>query len=114
MPTSIANLAARVLAPAHRLPAQGGLALGGLAPGGPDRSAISLPAYNYFNFGAGYALPNTGTRINVDLLNAFQSKGLEEGNPRLVTTGGNPIFLARPILPRRFTVSVSYDFGGTP
>jgi len=39
-------------------------------------------------------------RVNLDLLNAFQGKGLEEGNPRLVTTG--PVFLARPILPRRF------------
>jgi iron complex outermembrane receptor protein len=73
---------------------------------------VSLPAYSYFNFGAGYALPNTGTRINVDLLNAFQGKGLEEGNPRLLSTGGNPIFLARPILPRRFMVSLTYDFGG--
>jgi outer membrane receptor protein involved in Fe transport len=77
-----------------------------------QKLGISLPAYNYFNFGAGYALPNTGTRINVDLLNAFQDKGLEEGNPRLLSTGGNPIFLARPILPRRFMVSVTYDFGG--
>ena len=70
----------------------------------------SLPAYNYFNFGAGYAL-GQGTTVNVDLLNAFQGKGLEEGNPRVVSTGG--IFLARPILPRRFQVSVRYDFGGS-
>jgi iron complex outermembrane recepter protein len=69
----------------------------------------SLPSYNYFNLGAGYAL-STGTTINVDLLNAFQGKGLEEGNPRVVSTGG--LFLARPILPRRFQVSVSYDLGG--
>jgi outer membrane receptor protein involved in Fe transport len=69
----------------------------------------SLPSYNYFNLGAGYAL-STGTTINVDLLNAFQSKGLEEGNPRVVSTGG--LFLARPILPRRLQVSVSYDLGG--
>jgi iron complex outermembrane recepter protein len=69
----------------------------------------SLPSYNYFNLGAGYAL-RTGTTINFDLLNAFQSKGLEEGNPRVVSTGG--LFLARPILPRRFQVSVSYDLGG--
>ena len=72
------------------------------------KAGVSLPAYNYFNFGAGYAL-NTGTTINIDLLNAFQGKGLEEGNPRLVSTG--PVFLARPILPRRFQVSVSYDLG---
>jgi outer membrane receptor protein involved in Fe transport len=78
-----------------------------------DRTlGISLPAYSYFNFGAGFNVPNTGTRLNVDLLNAFQNKGLEEGNPRLLSSGGNPIFLARPILPRRFMVSVSYDFGG--
>lgn len=71
-----------------------------------------LPFYNYFNFGAGVAIPNAGVRINLDLLNAFQSKGLEEGNPRLVASGGAPIFLARPLLPRRLQASVSYDFGG--
>jgi iron complex outermembrane receptor protein len=74
----------------------------------------TLPAYNYFNFGAGYTLPGGGTRIEVDLLNAFQDKGLEEGNPRLTSAGGAPIFLARPILPRRLTLSVTYDFGGPP
>ena len=72
------------------------------------KAGVSLPSYNYFNFGAAYAL-RTGTTINLDLLNAFQGKGLEEGNPRLVTTG--PVFLARPILARRFQVSVSYDLG---
>jgi outer membrane receptor protein involved in Fe transport len=74
-------------------------------------AGTTLPTYNYFNFGAGYTLPAQRTTINFDLLNAFQSKGLEEGNPRLVTLGG--IFLARPLLPRRFMVSVSYDFGGS-
>jgi len=72
-----------------------------------------LPGYNYFNFGAGIVIPNSGTRVTVDLLNAFQSKGLEEGNPRLSSAGGAPVFLARPILPRRLQVSVSYDFGGS-
>ncbi len=71
-----------------------------------------LPSYNYFNFGAGYAIPNAGIRVNIDLLNAFQGKGLEEGNPRLTGVGGAPIFLARPILPRRLQASVEYDFGG--
>jgi len=73
------------------------------------KAGVTLPSYNYFNLGAAYALPGSGTTINLDLLNAFQGKGLEEGNPRLVTTG--PVFLARPILPRRFQVSVSYDLG---
>lgn len=72
----------------------------------------TLPAYSYFNFGIGFAIPNAGVRINADLLNAFQSKGLEEGNPRLTSVGGTPIFLARPLLPRRLQASIEYDFGG--
>jgi hypothetical protein len=64
------------------------------------------------NVGAGFAIPAAGVRLNVDLLNAFQGKGLEEGNPRLITTGGSPFFLARPLLPRRLQASVEYDFGG--
>jgi outer membrane receptor protein involved in Fe transport len=71
-----------------------------------------LPAYDYFNLGVGFALPNAGARITLDLLNAFQSKGLEEGNPRLVSTGAN-VFLARPLLPRRLQASIEYDFGGS-
>jgi len=73
---------------------------------------LKLPSYNYFNFGVGLAIPAAGIRINADLLNAFQSKGLEEGNPRLVGVGESPIFLARPLLPRRLQVSIDYDFGG--
>jgi outer membrane receptor protein involved in Fe transport len=75
-------------------------------------TGIKLPSYNYFNFGLGFALPSAGARFNVDLLNAFQSKGLEEGNPRLVGAGGSSIFFARPILPRRLQASIEYDFGG--
>jgi iron complex outermembrane receptor protein len=74
-------------------------------------SGVKLPSYNYFNFGLGFAIPNAGTRINLDLLNAFQSKGLEEGNPRLVGAGST-LFFARPILPRRLQASIEYDFGG--
>lgn len=70
----------------------------------------SLKAYNYFNFGASYAIPGQGITISADLLNAFQSNGFEEGNPRLIATGGNPLFLARPILPRQFVAFISYLF----
>jgi outer membrane receptor protein involved in Fe transport len=77
-----------------------------------DNPAV-LPDYNYFNFGVGFAIPRAGARVNIDLLNAFQSKGLEEGNPRLSAAGGAPIFLARPLLPRRLQASLSYDFGGS-
>jgi outer membrane receptor protein involved in Fe transport len=76
-----------------------------------DIPAAILPSYNYFNFGASYRIPQSGIRINADLLNAFQSKGLEEGNPRLVGVGVQPFFVARPLLPRRLLVGVTYDFG---
>jgi outer membrane receptor protein involved in Fe transport len=69
-----------------------------------------LPFYDYFNFGLGFALPERRLRISLDLLNAFQSKGLEEGNPRLASVGAN-VFLARPLLPRRLQASVEYAFG---
>jgi hypothetical protein len=52
--------------------------------------------------------------VDVDLLNAFQSTGLEERNPRVLTAGTSPFFLARPLLPRRVTVAVTYTFGGEP
>ncbi|HEY8795202.1 MAG TPA: TonB-dependent receptor, partial [Gemmatimonadaceae bacterium] len=71
----------------------------------------ALPAYSYFNFGLAYMLPAQGITINANVLNAFMDKGLEEGNPRLQSSGGTGIFLARPILPRRFTLSMRYDFG---
>jgi iron complex outermembrane recepter protein len=78
----------------------------------PEDNPAILPFYNYFNFGVGFDIPNAGARINLDLLNAFQSKGLEEGNPRLSAAGATPIFVARPLLPRRLQASISYDFGG--
>jgi iron complex outermembrane recepter protein len=76
-----------------------------------DAPAAELPAYGYFNFGASLAVPGSGVRISADLLNAFQSKGLEEGNPRLTGVGVLPFFVARPLLPRRLLVGLSYDFG---
>ena len=83
---------------------QGRLALGGFERFSEDPSTrpldhpAVLPAYNYFNFGAGFVDSGPGTRINVDLLNAFQSKGLEEGNPRLLV-GGRRAGLPGPAAP---------------
>jgi outer membrane receptor protein involved in Fe transport len=68
-----------------------------------------LPAYGYFNFGASIARLAEGMTLGIDVLNAFQSKGLEEGNPRLTGASGTR-FLARPLLPRRIMASLKYDF----
>lgn len=69
-----------------------------------------LKAYNYFNFGLSYDFPRQGITVAADMLNAFQSDGFEEGNPRLIATGGNPMFLARPILPRQYVGYITYYF----
>jgi outer membrane receptor protein involved in Fe transport len=109
VPTSLGNLAA-IFSPRRAY----GLSLKADWHYVADRPAgvgIALPAYNYFNFGAGFGIPG-GARVNVDLLNAFQSKGLEEGNPRIGTGSASPLFLARPLLPRRLQASIQYDFGG--
>lgn len=82
----------------------------GSSPGNPNpalRAGTTLPSYNYFNFGASVPM-NNGMEFRLDLLNAFQSKGLEEGNPRLAST--STTFLARPLLPRRIMASLRYDF----
>jgi outer membrane receptor protein involved in Fe transport len=71
-----------------------------------------LPKYAYLNLGASYTLPGPQLTVSADILNAFQSKGLEEGNPRLTLVGGrtSDIFLARPLLPRRLMLSLRHDF----
>ncbi len=71
-----------------------------------------LKAYGYLNLGLAYKIPGPSINLSADLLNVYQSKGFEEGNPRLRAVGGRTsnLFLARPILPRRLLVSVSYQF----
>ena len=71
-----------------------------------------LPTYTYLNLGAQYVIPSNGITIRADLLNAYQSIGLEEGYPRLSLVGGftSSLFLARPILPRALQVSMGYRF----
>lgn len=112
VPRAIGNFAATYTVPQSR-----GLQLRGdwhyVGSRYVDRGiGTKLAPYSYFNFGTGLPL-GSGAALNVNLLNAFQSKGFEEGNPRLLTSGGAPIFLARPILPRRLTVSIDYRFGSS-
>jgi outer membrane receptor protein involved in Fe transport len=78
----------------------------------PDAAAArnELPTYSYANVGVSYAIPAQGITLSADLLNVYQSKGLEEGNPRLQSGTTSDLFLARPILPRRFQASIKYQF----
>jgi hypothetical protein len=67
---------------------------------------------SYLNVGVSYKIPGQPLTLSANLLNFNQSKGLEEGNPRLRQVGGitSDLFLARPILPRRFEASLSCSF----
>jgi outer membrane receptor protein involved in Fe transport len=69
-----------------------------------------LKAYNYLNLGASYKIPGQAITLFANVLNVNQSKGFEEGNPRLPGAGGRNLFLARPLLPRRLNVSLAYNF----
>ena len=80
---------------------------------GNGNCSNQLPTYTYINLGAQYLIPASGVTLRADLLNVYQSKGLEEGNPRLsLLPNGrtSSLFLARPILPRALMVSLGYKF----
>jgi hypothetical protein len=82
------------------------------ATGKYDRYVVigDLNTYNYLNLGASYKIPGQAITLSANLLNVNQSKGFEEGNPRLPSAGGSKLFLARPILPRRLNVALTYNF----
>ena len=84
------------------LPAQGRLALGGQRVQWTVTAGISLPAYNYFNFGAGYRIPSTGTTDQRRPAERVPEQGARGRQPAAGDHGRHPVFLARPILPRRF------------
>lgn len=80
---------------------------------------VPLDSYSIVRAEAGYTF-NTGNpeeklRLSAGVWNLFDDQGLAEGNPRagLVqsTAAGNAAFFnGRPILPRRVTVRLTYDF----
>ncbi|MFZ1082763.1 MAG: TonB-dependent receptor [Candidatus Kryptoniota bacterium] len=88
----------------------GGLNFGGYTSTGQAVFVVgtALPAYNYMNLGLSYYIPSQAITLTLGLTNVYQSQGLEEGNPRASAIGS--YFLARPILPRRLTFSVGYQF----
>lgn len=76
-----------------------------------DANQVDLPAFSVFDAGLSYRL-RQGVRVDLNALNLADGHGVTEGNPRLDQTVGRTsnIFLARPILPRRFTLGVTYEF----
>jgi len=82
---------------------------------GDDANLFTLDAFSVVTAGAGYTFSFPGgqtLRAGLHVYNLFDSQGLTEGDPRLAT-GVDPTqfpFLnARPILPRRVSVSLTYN-----
>lgn len=80
-----------------------------------DSNSVELDSFHLFRFDAGYnwqIAPEQTVRLSVGVFNLFDSDGVTEGSPRLGNsqTSDNPYFVGRPILPRRVTLRVKYDF----
>ncbi len=79
-----------------------------------DGNKIKLDAFNLFNVNVGYTWDmgnNNNLRTSLGVFNLADSQGITEGSPR---QGSGQIagefFVGRPILPRRVSFRVRYDF----
>jgi iron complex outermembrane recepter protein len=78
---------------------------------------VPLFAYSIWRAEAGYTFSGIGAenklRLSVGVFNLLNSQGLAEGNPRAgaIQAGGTGAFFnGRPILPRRVTARLTFDF----
>lgn len=79
-------------------------------------NAITLDGWNIVNLDAGYKFGVGGgdrnVRVGVNVFNLFESDAVTEGSPRQDTfqTTGGAYFVGRPVLPRRITAKVTFNF----
>ena len=80
-------------------------------------NGIELDAFSILRLDAGYSIPVAEAdtlRVSINVWNLLNSQGLQEGNPRagVAQSVGDDeqFFVGRPILPRRVTVRMTYDF----
>jgi iron complex outermembrane recepter protein len=75
---------------------------------------IELEGFHVVNFDAGYRIPidNNNVRLNINVFNVFDTDATTEGSPRqdVNQTTGGAYFVGRPVLPRRVTARVSFNF----
>jgi hypothetical protein len=81
------------------------------------RSTLLLAPSSIWRAEAGFTFDALGgenkLRFSVGVRNLFNSQGLAEGNPRAdaIQSGGTgAYFNGRPILPRRVTAKLTFDF----
>lgn len=81
-----------------------------------DTNNIELDAINIARLGAGYTIAgqesNQSLRLGFSVFNLFDSSGITEGNPRAGAAGQteSEFFVGRPILPRRFFLTATFNF----
>ena len=74
-------------------------------------NTVELPEFGIVNGRVSYLIPDQGITISAGVVNLLDGEGLTEGDPRFDESGAPTGFgNARPILPRRFTFGVRYDF----
>lgn len=78
-------------------------------------NGVELGSFNLVQLEAGYRIPLTdeqSARISVGVFNLFDSQGVTEGSPRQGSdqSATGAFFTGRPVLPRRVTVRLRYDF----
>ncbi|MAX70896.1 MAG: TonB-dependent receptor [Flavobacteriaceae bacterium] len=81
-----------------------------------DTNNVELDAITIARLGAGYTFETKGNnslRVGFSVFNLFDSIGLTEGNPRAGIAGQSAdgdFFYGRPILPRRFFLTTTFNF----
>lgn len=81
-----------------------------------DGNNVELDAITIARLGAGYTFrveEESSVRLGFSVFNLFDSEGLTEGNPRAGIGGqvdDGEFFFGRPILPRRFFLTATFNF----
>lgn len=81
-----------------------------------DGNTVELDAYNIVRLAFGYTFhlgeENQTMRLGASIFNLLDSQGITEGSPRQGNsqTGTSAYFVGRPVLPRRVSIRVLFDF----
>jgi outer membrane receptor protein involved in Fe transport len=78
-------------------------------------NTIRLKGWHVVNFDAGYKIPLGGDRtirVGVNVFNVFDTNAVTEGSPRQDSNqaAAGAYFVGRPVLPRRITGRVTFNF----
>ena len=80
-----------------------------------DGNSVELDGHTITTLTAGYTWSfqnDQRIRVGVSVWNMFDNEGITEGSPRQgnAQAGGGDFFVGRPVLPRRISFTVRYDF----